>query len=331
MRKYIILLLLIHSTVFATTVRFETTLGNIDIELYEDEAPSHSANFLNYVNDGDYNETVIHRSEQNFVLQGGGYRYNNGSLVSIPLDPELNAEVGISNTRGTVALAKVGSRPSGDSQWFINLKNNAFLDTSSGGYTVFGRVVEGMDVVDLISSLRVASNSMPLLGYGTGQITAEHLIFVTKAYVLDDLPFKVNAGISGAWYNPSTTGQGFYFEMLPDSNFLLAAWFTFDLFPAEDGVASTIGHPGHRWFTAQGIFDGNTFSAPIALTRNGLFDSTETVDTFATGTLSITFSSCFEAVVTYEFDADNVAGTFPITRLSGDNVAMCEALSEGMQ
>mgnify|MGYP000507107065 CR=1 FL=1 len=331
MKKIFVLLMIMNTSAYATMVRFETTLGDVDIELYDDEAPSHVANFLNYVEGGDYDDTVIHRSVYDFVLQGGGFQFTGGRLVEIPSDPALNAEVGISNLRGTLALAKVGNRPSGSNQWFINMKDNQFLDTANGGFSVFGKVTEGMEVVDLINSLRITSSELPLFGYGTGAIVADNLIFVKKAYVLVEPEFKVNAGISGAWYNPATSGQGFYFEMLPQANALLAAWFTYDLFQPEDTVMSAVGHPGHRWLTSQGTFVGNTFSQTIALTRNGLFDSADSVETVAAGTLTIEFTSCFEAVVSYVLDDSDLSGSFSITRLSGDNVAMCEQLSAAAQ
>ncbi len=327
MKKLLLLLLLVQTAAWATTVRLETNLGPIDIELYDQQTPNHVTNFLNYVSDGDYNDTVIHRSVPGFVIQGGGYKFVSGVFETIPTEPEIGAELGISNTRGTVALAKIGSHPSGDSQWFINLANNAYLDTNSGGYTVFGKVTEQtMSVVDLIASLRIV-NEIPLLNQVNGQnIQANNLVQVERAYVINN-GFVVNSAISGGWYSPSTVGQGFYFEMLPASHVLVSAWFTYEAFSTGDDVESIIGNPDQRWITSQGEFDGNTVSGPIYSTSNGLFDSPDVVDVDIIGQLTIEFLSCVEGIVSYELDAQGLSGSFPITRLSGDNVALCEQLS----
>ncbi|WP_154222193.1 peptidylprolyl isomerase [Marinicella rhabdoformis] len=360
MKKTLVILMLcfLSMSANATTVRFETNVGNIDIELYDEETPITVSNFLAYVNSGKYDDVIFHRVALNGiqVVQGGGFRHqSDGRFSVVATNPQIVNESAVSNTRSTIAMARTEDPNSATNQWFFNVSDNSFhLDetNSRDGYAVFGEVVDGMEVVDLIASLRTldlrvsnlggsALNVPSYLFYGSmrsssfytnlvedlTQLDDSHFITIVKAYVLEEPEFKVNAGISGGWFNPATNGQGFYFEMLPDANALLAAWFTYDLFQPEDEVASTIGHPGHRWFTSQGTFDGNTFSQPIALTRNGLFDSTDAVDSFATGTLTIEFNSCTEAEVSYEFDADNVEGSFPITRLSGDNVALCEELS----
>ena len=155
MKKHLLATALLAScfTANATIVEMQTDLGSITVHLYDQHTPITVENFLNYVADGSYDGTVIHRSVDNFVLQGGGYRFDSGSLVPIPTDPEINSEAGISNVRGTVALAKVGNRPSGDSQWFINLKDNTTLDHTSGGYTVFGKITEEsmLDVIYVVN------------------------------------------------------------------------------------------------------------------------------------------------------------------------------------
>lgn len=159
----------------ATTVRMETTLGGIDIELYDNQAPITVANFLAYAGRGDYtNNGFIHRSVPGFILQGGGYIYGNSPLgifvTRIPvLDPPIQNEFSASrsNIRGTIAMAKIDpSKPGGGpdsatSEWFFNLANNSGspvtdppgLDYQNGGFTVFGHVLTGMNVVDTIASL----------------------------------------------------------------------------------------------------------------------------------------------------------------------------------
>ena len=155
-------------------VQLNTTLGKINIELRADAAPATVANFLSYVNAGAYANTLINRSEPGFVFQTGGYTLA-GSTINIvqASDPVIN-EFNISNTRGTVAMAKVGpddplnptpeSINSATNQWFINLvDNSANLDNANGGYAVFAQVLgTGMAVADAIAALPVVNLSQDL-------------------------------------------------------------------------------------------------------------------------------------------------------------------------
>ncbi|MFT7221510.1 MAG: peptidyl-prolyl cis-trans isomerase A (cyclophilin A), partial [Candidatus Azotimanducaceae bacterium] len=158
---FILLTLLISSSVRAdTVVTITTPVGSFDILMLEDEAPLTVQNFLGYVNRGDYNGTFVHRSIPGFVVQGGGYRYDesDGSAPHIVTQLPVVNEFGISNTRGTVAMAKLGGDPnSATSEWFVNLGDNSGnLDDQNGGFTVFGRVLDdGMTVVDQIAALRI--------------------------------------------------------------------------------------------------------------------------------------------------------------------------------
>jgi cyclophilin family peptidyl-prolyl cis-trans isomerase len=137
-----------------TTVVVETDLGDVEIDLEDDKAPKSVANFLKYVDDKHYEGTLFHRVIPGFMAQGGGY---NASLEKKPTrDPvENEADNGLKNTRGTVAMARTSEPNSATSQFFINVKDNAFLDhtgknTAGWGYAVFGKVTTGMDVVDKI-------------------------------------------------------------------------------------------------------------------------------------------------------------------------------------
>lgn len=139
----------------AQSVLLETSLGDITIELDEDKAPASSANFLAYVQDGFYNGTVFHRVIDGFMIQGGGYDATlEKRATRAPIANE--SYNGLKNTRGTIAMARTNDPHSATSQFFINLVDNAFLDAGSNsqhGYTVFGTVVSGMDVVDAIGKL----------------------------------------------------------------------------------------------------------------------------------------------------------------------------------
>ena len=140
----------------AERVRLETSLGDIVLELYPDRAPRTVANFLRYVDEGFYAGTVFHRVVPGFVIQGGGFTA--GFQRKPTRGPVLNeADNGLKNERGTVAMARTFEPHSATSQFFINLKDNGFLDhrgktPDAWGYCVFGRVVEGMDVVDRIAA-----------------------------------------------------------------------------------------------------------------------------------------------------------------------------------
>jgi peptidyl-prolyl cis-trans isomerase A (cyclophilin A) len=144
----------------APLVRVTTEFGPIDVQL-DSRAPATVANFLTYLRNGSFDGTVLHRLMPGFVLQGGGFRWNDAATpraVPVTTNPPVVNEFSPlrSNLRGTVAMAKLGGNPdSATSQWFVNLGNNAAnLDNQNGGFTVFGRVTApAMQVVDRIAAL----------------------------------------------------------------------------------------------------------------------------------------------------------------------------------
>ena len=133
-------------------VLMKTTDGDITIELFADKSPITVENFLQYVDDGHYDGTVFHRVISNFMIQGGGF---DTELKEKPTrDPIVNESKNkLHNTRGTLAMARTSDPDSAAAQFFINQRSNLRLDWSGGkeGYTVFGEVVDGMQVVDIIS------------------------------------------------------------------------------------------------------------------------------------------------------------------------------------
>jgi cyclophilin family peptidyl-prolyl cis-trans isomerase len=139
----------------APRVRFETSAGEFVVEVDTVRAPLTAENFLRYVRDGAYDGTVFHRVIANFVVQGGGY---DDRLAARPPRASIPNESGngLSNRRGTLGLAREESPHSGSSQFYVNLIDNPGLDPlpSRWGYAVFGRVVEGMDVIDRIAYMR---------------------------------------------------------------------------------------------------------------------------------------------------------------------------------
>lgn len=145
------------------TVTLETTLGRISIELYPDKAPGTVENFLEYVNAGFYDGTIFHRVIANFMIQGGGMDADlKRKQTRAPIPNE--ADNGLKNERGTIAMARTPDPNSATAQFFINLVGNAPLDhrdksASGWGYTVFGKVISGMDVVDAIGQVPTSTKN----------------------------------------------------------------------------------------------------------------------------------------------------------------------------
>ncbi len=151
-------------------VELETSLGSIALELYPEKAPKTVKNFLEYVDSGFYDDTIFHRVIPGFMIQGGGlYEDMRQKAGNAPIKNE--ADNGLKNEVGTIAMARTAVPDSATSQFFINVKDNPFLDftakTQSGwGYCVFGRVIEGMDVVHQIegvkTGIRAGHQDVPL-------------------------------------------------------------------------------------------------------------------------------------------------------------------------
>ncbi|WP_255989624.1 peptidylprolyl isomerase [Chitinolyticbacter albus] len=162
-------LLFVASTALAADPQVElvTNKGKIVLELYPEKAPATVANFLQYVKDKHYDGTVFHRVVRDFVIQGGGFdTKGNQKATRPPVKNEAKAtvEAGLKNDRGTVAMARTNDPHSATSQFYVNLKNNDTLNWPSfdgWGYTVFGKVVAGMDVVDKIGQVQVMPGDAP--------------------------------------------------------------------------------------------------------------------------------------------------------------------------
>jgi len=163
-------------------IRMKTTLGNIDIELDYDKAPKTAANFEQYVKDGHFDGTLFHRVIKGFMIQGGGLLPDmSPKPTRAPIENEANN--GLKNVIGTLAMARTGDPHSGTSQFFINIADNAFLDHSSPtpqgwGYCVFGKVTDGMDVVNEIKGKKTTSRS------GHNDVPEENIV-IEKAEILE--------------------------------------------------------------------------------------------------------------------------------------------------
>ena len=164
-------------------VLISTTMGDITVELDDDKAPLGAENFIHYVMDGFFNGTIFHRIIPDFMVQGGGMipgmdEKESGDSI------ENEADNGLKNERGTLAYARTGDPHSATTQFFINLKDNGFLNHSGKnpqgwGYAVFGKVVEGMDIVDAMAGVETTSRR------GHQDVPVEDIL-ITKAILIED-------------------------------------------------------------------------------------------------------------------------------------------------
>ncbi|MCK4492765.1 MAG: peptidyl-prolyl cis-trans isomerase [Methylococcales bacterium] len=165
-----------------TKVKMTTSLGDIIIEVNNEKAPKSAANFLAYVKDGFYNGTIFHRIIPGFMAQGGGFDKDFKEKTSkAPINNE--ADNGLKNDKGTLAMARTGDPHSASSQFFINYKDNDFLNYSSKtpqgwGYAVFAKVIEGMDIVDKMAKEKTGSKK-------SHQDVPENNIVIEKTEIIE--------------------------------------------------------------------------------------------------------------------------------------------------
>ena len=143
-------------------VTLKTNFGDITLELFEDKAPKTVANFLSYVEEGFFDNTIFHRVINNFMIQGGGFTPDMDQKdTKAPIENE--ADNGVANEVGTIAMARTQDPHSATAQFFINVNNNDFLNHSGKsvngwGYCAFGKVIEGMDVVEKIKAVKTGNH-----------------------------------------------------------------------------------------------------------------------------------------------------------------------------
>ena len=180
-------------TASATTVQIQTSYGNIEVNLFDENTPKTVENFLAYIGDNAYDNSIIHRSISGFITQGGGFYFNaENILTDITERPAVINEPIYSNLRGTIAMAKLDGNPnSATSQWFINLADNSSnLDNQNSGFTVFGKVTEaGMAVMDTIAAVSTkekidAYTDIPLEDTSIG-ITPDNAVVVDTIAITD--------------------------------------------------------------------------------------------------------------------------------------------------
>ncbi len=209
------------------SIRIGTATQNVDLSLFDASRPITAANFLAYVNSGAFQTNIFHRSVPGFIVQTGGFRWNaSNNIESVPTSAAIQNEPGISNLRGSVAMAKIGGDPnSATSGWFVNLSdtNAANLDAQNGGFTVFGRVLgTGMTVFDEIAALQVvnqggAFTDLPVKNYISGNVTRANSVEMNAAQVAplaysatSDNPSLVAVSLTGSalHFTPSASGSG---------------------------------------------------------------------------------------------------------------------------
>ncbi len=159
------------------------------------------------------------------------------------------------------------------------------------------------------SNLNLPGVLMALLFFISGPVVAQ--------------PFTINQGLSGAWFEPETSGQGIYLEVYPPQNLVFLAWYTY-LDVAADVELS--GPGGQRWFTAQGQYSGDKSTLELSLSTGGAFDQPGSIDTQPVGNIELQFSSCTAATLHYELPEENLSGTLELVRLTPDS--LCGNLSQ---
>ena len=147
--------------------------------------------------------------------------------------------------------------------------------------------------------------------------------FASKESLSD---FLINAGLNDAWFDPDTDGQGFFITVFPDLELILIAWFTYDTeLPPNDATAN-LGDPGQRWLLAIGPVDGNMSVMAIEIASGGIFDPGDGVSRVEDGSIPLAFANCNEGTATYNIPSINAQSVVAITRVAGDNIALCRAL-----
>ena len=322
--------------VHATVVTVETTFGTFEIDLFEDDAPETVENFLRYVEAGDFENLIVHRSVSRFVIQSGGYTVGPGDRQPrrVTSKGAIDNEAGRSNKRGTIAMALLGNDPdSATSEWYINIIDNRQLDI--GDFTVFGEVLgDGMRVVDAINNQRVhdygtdsAFDEMPLVDYIGGSLQFDNVISVTVT--AGPRPFAFNRGVSGSWFNVDTDGQGWLFDVIVNEageQSLFVAWFTYDANEPPAMEPSGLGSTQHRWFVASGPIQGNVAELEILESTGGVFNDPRATALAPVGTMIVELYDCATGRLAFDFAADDALDDeVSIVRLGPDD--LCRSLA----
>lgn len=299
----------------APRVWLDTEKGPILLELEPELAPDHVDNFLAYVNEGFYDGLVFHRSIAGFVIQGGGFdeRFNFRSPTRGPIAGRPNN--GLIHERGTLSMAQGADINSARSQFFINVERNANLDES---FTVFGRVVVGMDVVDVINQ---QASSTKFTESGRFDDAPIRPTLIRRA--VETRGFPIMPLHSGSWFDPATAGTGFNIEISQDAStesgpLLVAYWYDF-----RDGEKIWASGVAPFEFGASELTVELLAADDIAAAD---FRNPPASDRFATwGSLTVRFIDCRRAVFSYDTVAQG-SGEIEVIRLTLPDNASCDLL-----
>jgi DNA-binding beta-propeller fold protein YncE len=200
--------------------------------------------------------------------------------------------------------------------------NNRFqICDLDGGCLAFGQFGNGPGQFDSPTAIAVDDQDRIIVGDSEND-----RIQIFQATFPEGPGFTINSGLNDSWYNPATSGQGFFLTVFEDIGMMFLAWFTYDTErPAED-VESILGEPGHRWLTAFGPYDGETAVLEIELTRGGVFNMADPVPVQEPdGTITLEFSDCNAALVSYDILSADAQGEIPIERIAADNIGLCQS------
>jgi Leucine-rich repeat (LRR) protein len=211
----------------------------------------------------------------------------------------------------------------------LQLNNSNDMVISSNGRFTFGQKLQNG------SSYSVTINTLPynpsqncFVTNGSGTIAGTD---VTNVIVTcEQIKIPLNVGLNDAWYNPATDGQGFFITVLPESELVVASWFTYDTVLPPLSISSQIGAPGQRWLNAVGHFDQKQAVLDISYASGGLFDTATEVNEVEDGSIILSFDDCNSGTVEYDIWSINARGVVPIQRVVSDNIALCESLSQSM-
>jgi peptidyl-prolyl cis-trans isomerase A (cyclophilin A) len=296
---------------------FQTNMGEeFCIKFLRDDAPNTVNNFINYVNKGAFDQTFIHRADSGYDVQGGGYKYEPVLGEAVPEDAVVANEFKVSNTRGTVAMAKLPNQAdSATTEWFINLGDNAStLDVDNGGYTVFATVVKGMRLIDAIgNSLRVdlseslgeVFTGVPVLRKDADGVGIEDLVQIKRVYLTNDVVEDPDPAVeaenlyqcTASWVSDIAPR-----EVCMESNM---GNFCMDLMP--EVASKTVANFLH--YVADGDYD-NTFiqrSEPGFVVQGG-----------GVRTVPMLAPVPSDPAVENEYSTPNTRGTVALAKLDGD-------------
>ena len=251
-----------------------------------------------------------------------------GTPLGLDNDGDGTYDTADSNCSAVVPTYSVGGSVSGLTGSGLALQNNG-ADTlaigANGSFTFAAELQQGNAYAVTVSTQPTGQTCSVTNGSGTIATIDVTNISVTCEDI-PSLPFEINAGLNDVWFNPVTSGQGFFITVFPDTGRVALSWFTYDTnLPPQDAVAN-LGDPGHRWFNALGAYSGDQAVLDISMASGGLFDTPTEIARVGDGTIILTFTGCNSGTVEYDIPSIGQSSIVPIERIVTENVALCESL-----